>query len=765
MIWQILAFFVGHVALLSFTQLPNTYALLFLFSICLVITRLAKGNWSLIFYCVTLVIIGLMWSTFNSRLELMNSLRDDLEGKSLVVEGYIDSLPKKTSDNIIFDFKTIVIDGHQKHLKIRLNWYKQHTTIRVGDRWRLLVRLKQPRGTLNPGGFDYEKLLFQQKIRATGYVVSNQANQLLEKNNINHSIDRLRQYLQTQIEQILANQEISSVIVALAIGVNTGINSEQWQIFRSTGTNHLVAIAGLHIGFVSGLIYGVTQFLWRRITFLSLWMPTSQAAIISALITAFFYSALAGFALPTVRALIMMAVFTLTVLLRRNISVWNTYLLALLVILILMPLDVLSVGFWLSFGAVGLIIYGISGRINQQGLWWKWGRVQWIMALGLVPFLLLLFQQASLISFIANSVAIPGVGFFVLPLTLLGSLFLLIFKPLGILLLGLAAKLMTMIWLMLTKLANLQYALWYHAVPNMLSFFTSIAGILLLLSPRGIPGKWLGSFWLLPLFFYKPVGPQVGQMWFTLLDVGQGLASIVRTQHHLLVFDTGAKTSADFDMGQAVVLPYLRMIGITKVDVLVISHGDNDHIGGANSIITNMPVSQILTSIPQRFSHGLAQYCYQGQQWQWDGIFFQVLSPPQSQTYQDNNSSCVLRISDGKNSILLTGDIEKGEERVLLAQSLLLPTTLLVAPHHGSKTSSTQSFVELVHPHYVLFPIGYRNRYHFPNPIVVKRYHDVSAELEDSVQDGAITFKFDQHSGVISHERYRQEEGHFWNQK
>jgi len=292
-------------------------------------------------------------------------------------------------------------------------------------------------------------------------------------------------------------------------------------------------------------------------------------------------------------------------------------------VLILSPLAPLSVGFWLSFGAVATIIYGCSARINPHGLWWKWGRAQWVIAAGLSPLLLLFFQQASLVSVLANLIAIPFVGFLVVPLSLVGALLTLVYQPLAQLCLWVAAKAMSVIWLYLTSVAALPGALWQHSVANGWVMFSAIVGVILLLAPKGFSLRAFGWVWLMPLVFYQPPGPTAGRIWLTLLDVGQGLSAVVRTQHHVLVYDTGPKTSSDFDTGQAVVVPYLREQGINKINELMISHGDNDHIGGAKSVLKLMKVDRVLTSVPKRFAKGIVKPCIAGQHWQWDGVSFQ----------------------------------------------------------------------------------------------------------------------------------------------
>jgi competence protein ComEC len=410
---------------------------------------------------------------------------------------------------------------------------------------------------------------------------------------------------------------------------------------------------------------------------------------------------------------------------------------------------------------VAAILYGITGRLQPRGWWWKYGRVQWVISLGLMPLSLLLFQQASLISLLANLIAVPAVGFLVLPLCLSGTLLLLFYQPLGHWLLLGSAKIIGWIWQLLAWFSQVHGAIWQQGMPNGWVLAATVIGIALLLGPRGLPGRYFGLLWLCPIIFYQSPAPKMGEIRFTLLDVGQGLATVVQTAKHSLVFDTGPPMGAFDDAGQRVILPFLRSSGITRIDQLMISHGDSDHMGGAESLLRNISVAEILTSVPERFAPSLAQVCRAGQRWQWDGVDFQVLYPTLELLHQNNNSSCVLRIQSGKTVLLLTGDIEKSAEEFLVETKASLAADILVAPHHGSKTSSTTNFVRSVNPRYVLFPVGYKNRYHFPSQMVVKRYEKLNSILLNTANSGAITVNI-KAKGKIEVKQYRQEKMRVW---
>lgn len=763
----IIGFFIGCCSLLWQNPLPNFYIINSIFIIAIlgtIISILYKRFYLLPIFAI---LFGCAWGTLNAQWQLQQRLPNFLEDKIVLISGHIVSLPESQSDitHFNFDIEKLTYDNHNYSLpkKIRLSWYFPQQILQAGDRWQLLVKLKAPRSTLNPGEFDFARWLFEQKIGALAYVVNSPNNILLKPTWYFDVINKIRQHLALGITQSLTNLPLTGFITALVVGTRGELTVDQWQTLQGTGTNHLIAIAGLHIGFVAGFAFFIASFIWRRLGYLPLFIPTPQVAAASALITAIIYSALAGFALPTQRAILMLEVFLLSTLLRRNLPPWHAWFLALLIILLWDPLIVLADSFWLSFGSVALILYGSSGRTQQLSGWRKWLRIQWLIAIGLIPLSLLFFHQVAWTGFIANAIAIPWVGFIVLPLSLLGSLLWLILPKLGSLLLITAEKALELLWPILQYLANLKPLLWLQYLPNVINLISITVAVLLILAPRGIPGRWLAVIFVLPLLLWQAPKPDIGTIWFSLLDVGQGLSAVVRTQHHTLVFDTGMKYSDNFDMGSAVVIPYLRQAGIKQIDTLIISHGDLDHSGGANSILNSLPVKQLLSSVPERFPAAITQACAAGQHWIWDQVTFDVLYPPIGQLNLDNDSSCVLQISTGNNHILLTGDIEARSEYYLLTHAAeKLKTTILIAPHHGSKTSSTTDFVSATQPDYVLFPVGYHNRFHFPSQIVMNRYLDIHAVLFDSATNGMISF-------IIKPDRipslpilFRQQAGRYW---
>jgi len=390
--------------------------------------------------------------------------------------------------------------------------------------------------------------------------------------------------------------------------------------------------------------------------------------------------------------------------------------------------------------------------------------MQFSLTLGILPLTLLFFHEASIISLVANAVAVPWVGFLVIPLCMLGTISLFINASLGHLFLFLAAKAISLIWHVLEYLAALPIASIMQPIYNIWILILSMSGMLILLAPYRSYWRLLGLAALAPLFFYIPERPNTNEVWFTLLDVGQGLASVVRTQHHLLIYDTGPKFFDAADAGATTVLPFLQNFGAKKIDMLVVSHADADHSGGAKSILTHLPVEKLITSAPDFFTPYPAQNCIAGEHWEWDGIKFTFLHPGNKSGFDGNDASCVLQIAAHDNKILLTGDIEQtAEEFILKNPKNPLNTTILVVPHHGSNSSSSMPFIKATHPEYALFATGYLNRFHFPSFKVIRRYQENNAHTLNTSETGAITFKFSAQVPLSQPELYRQVNKHYWN--
>ncbi len=758
---QAAAAFVIGVLLLQFqAELPALSWLFFLPLIFLAL-RFVWLRW-LLFGC-----LGFLWALMHAHGLLDSALDPLIEGKDLLVEGVIVSLPEQRGQRTRFRFELEKLHHRGEHYpasgEVRLNWYRSAPLLKVGERWQLQVRLRRPHGFMNPGGFDYEGWLFREGIHATGYVRESLKNRKLADSNSLYLLQSLRQSLRDKIYHAVADQSVAGIIVALVIGDRSGLSREQWDLLARTGTNHLMAISGLHVGIIAGLVFFLFRWLWSCSVRLCLYLPAPQAAAISAILAALLYAALAGFTVPTQRALIMLTVVMGGILLRRQQQPSHLLSVALLLVVLVDPQSVMLAGFWLSFVAVAVILYGLSGHLSRAGLWQKWGRVQWVVAIGLAPLLLAWGMQVSLFAPLVNMVAVPLFSLLVVPLALLGSLLLLLSDGLGGWMLWPLAWLLDMFVGVLERVASQPFSAWEQGGIPTWSWLPAALGVLLLLAPAGLPGRWLGVIFLLPLLLVRPDSPVAGELWFTLLDVGQGLSAVIQTQHHSLVFDTGARFSDDFDTGSAVVAPFLRESGILHLDRLILSNADNDHAGGASTLVEQIPVHEILSGEPGEITWGSARQCTNREAWEWDGVIFRFLYPAEGSQGRGNNASCVLLVENVAGRILLTADIEKEAESWLLnSVPDQLAAEIVQVPHHGSMSSSTQAFVSAVSPDYALVPAGYRNRYRFPRPEVVQRWQAAGAKVFNTANRGAIRYRLHPAKGIMKPEFYRADAKRYW---
>ncbi len=780
MVLGTLSFLFGILLLQQFSSLPDIiwcWALLLILSLPFLPRYLQNAQYIRTIRMLILFMLGFLWALLRAHWVLDVALPTELQGKDVLVTGVIASIPLEDHRKRRFEFDIEILEFNKQKIpsvgKVRISWYgkknknsyKNKIKLKAGQRWQFWLRLKQPHGFMNPGSFDYEGWLYQKKIRATGYVRVNYKKKQFAKKLDNEASGYrmliLRQNLYDTLKNITAKNKYSGILVALALGERTGITQQQWQVFRATGTSHLVAISGLHIGLLAGFIFFLTRRLWPYCGSAALILASPRAAAISALFIAAFYAALSGFAIPAQRALIMLSVVMLSIFWRHKVQSTQVLSFALLSVLLLDPVAVLSAGFWLSFSAVAIISLAALGRLTIDKNWRMWGRLQWRISLALIPLLVFLFQQASLISPLTNLVAIPVVSFVVVPLVLLATSVSLLLPDLAAILYSLADSTLHILWWFLAYLADTPVSQWHGIKPALLPLCLASLGFALLLTPKGWPAKYVGLFLIIPLLWPNIDSLRHGEVEITLLDVGQGLAAVVQTRQHTLVFDTGPKFSQSFDTGAAVVVPFMRQKGIKKLDILVVSHKDNDHRGGLESIQAEIETSKLVSSYA---AHG-SEACYAGQNWVWDGILFEMLNPDELLSYKKrNNASCVLRISAGKESLLLSGDIEKRAETLLVQQySAQLKSTYLVSPHHGSKTSSSQAFLDAVAPDFILIPVGFKNRYRMPHVTVLQRYRDMNIPIFQTFNSGAISVRFGQKNSSKILVEYRKQSQKYWN--
>ncbi len=743
-------------------------------------------------------VLGFCWATLFALAYLRHALPTELEGRDIVVIGIIANLPGFTEQGARFDFqieRAAAVDGTDPLLpeRVSLSWpagFQGRATqsvpdVQPGERWQLTVRLTRPHGNANPHGFDYEVWLLEQNLRATGSVRPDHNSALKNQRlapfifSFTHCVERSRAWLRTRILAALPGKRYASVLVALVIGDQRGVAQSDWTIFTRTGIGHLISISGLHITMVAGMFALIGGALWRRSFFtqaeLPLHLPAQKFAALVAVTVAYLYVLLAGFGVPAQRTLYMIGVVAAALWFGRLTSVSHVLCLSLGVVLLLDPWAVMSPGFWLSFGAVATILYASVGRVAAHGGSGRWQRLwtaiapevhtQYVVTVGLVPLTMLLFGQVSMISPLANAVAIPLISFIVTPLALAGSVAPM---PLARWLLTFGHWCIDMLAQVLAWFSQFSAAVWSAPMPSAWIFIAAALGTLWLLAPRGWPLRWLGLVCWLPLLTNTPQHPEAGNFRVLAFDIGQGMGLLIETSGHRLLYDTGPAYSPESDGGNRVILPYLKARGIASLDTIIVSHSDTDHSGGALSLIEAMPVDVVMTSlaldsrIAQAAKHH--QRCVAGQHWTWDGIDFEMLHPGpsiyESSKWKPNAHSCTLKISRGSVSFLLPGDIEAIQENELVrSMPEKLRSTVLLAPHHGSGTSSTVEFLDAVHPQLALFQVGYRNRYRHPKVEVFERYREMGiARLRTDIS-GAIVLDV---GDDLRWSTYRQSHLRYW---
>jgi competence protein ComEC len=632
-------------------------------------------------------------------------------------------------------------------------------TLKPAQHWQLVVRLKPAVGMKNPIPFDYESWLFQQRLGAVGYVRPSSENQLIsEPERI--SINSLRHQLAHFLESHFSNSSQLGFLQALTIGIKHHISPEQWTALVQSGTNHLLAISGLHIGLAAAVGFYLFGWIWSLRAINMLLVPRQYIAAVGGFLIAFIYAAMAGFAIPTQRALIMVAIVLLSLVTKRPLAPFNVLALCLVVVLIWDPLSIIAPGFYLSFAAVAIILLTQNGHLPRKK--WGWLSIHGTIAFGLTPLLIIFFGQTSLIAPIANLIAVPVISLLIVPLVLLATCFYFISTTISLFIFQIAEWLLDGFWLVIATLSANALSTWSIPQLPLPYWLIVIIGSILLLLPKGVPAKYLGLVALTPLIFFQPPRPQQGEFWFTLLDVGQGLSALIETPNHTLLFDTGADFFGQFNAGKDIVIPFLNSKKIDRLDTVIVSHSDNDHIGGFAEINKRIHINNVLTSSPSLIKN--SQACLAGQSWIWDGISFDILHPYSTDKFAKNDQSCVLKVANNNSSVLLTGDIEKEAEKHLIARAAdQLASTVLIAPHHGSKTSSTKAFVKAVKPDVVLFPVGYLNRFNHPHPKVVARY-DASKYSFNTAKHGAIHIKFSE-QGMQSIQTWRQDDKKIWTAK
>jgi competence protein ComEC len=793
--WHLLLFSITVYSVSFSPELPHYSIVVILF-----VTLLLCCYWRC--FLLACVIAGLCVGFLQGYYLLAKQLPSNIEGSLVQVSGVVIGLPSASEkkQRFLFSVKQLVIENKNVDVDfsnriIQLSWY-QHLAhqpssatpspkvrkpkVNTGQQWQFTVKLRRPRGFVNPAGFDYQAYLLRKNISATGYVLDKYAPILISDSCWNLWVDCLRWQIQQRFQQLSSDPVTLAPLMALVVGDAQWLTQEQWRTFKQTGTIHLLAISGLHIGLAATIGFWLGRVLLSTVCIAFPFVVLNH--IVPRLSSIFFaglYSFLAGMSLPTQRALVMVLVFHLAGMFYYRVSPVLLIASALFVLCFLDPLAMHSQGFWLSFLAVIVLLYGFLGRnaqsMNRLGSYSiSLIKAQWILAIGLLLPNLIWLQGLSLSAPIANLFAISWVSITIVPL-LFFLLFLLLIPS------SLTDTLAHVVYAGLEKSMDLllQVLQWFEQTslgfwtpflgePSFLAIVLAVLAAGVLLLPLGISYRhhhYLACFGFLPLLF--PVHPS-SPLAIMFMDVGQGTAIVVNTKNHHLVYDTGRWFSERFNAGEHLLAPYLRASGISALDKLIVSHGDADHAGGAKGLLSAVSAKQILSGQPEAINTGqsstAAEQCYAGQQWLWDEVEFRVLWPPLAKLagLSDNNHSCVLLISYQDKHILLTGDIEKQVEQQLLSNpELPKGIDIALVPHHGSKTSSSHQWVRHTQPSWAVVTAAYNNQYHHPHPSIKARYQRGGSLFLNTANSGAVRWHVDK-QGRWQLERWRLDYRRYW---
>ncbi|MEN9372566.1 MAG: hypothetical protein RIR79_118 [Pseudomonadota bacterium] len=741
------------------------------------------------------IIVGLIFSLlgfgltgWRSAVYSENTLNPALEGQNIWVRGIVASLPQRNETGVRFRLE---LESASENLPPLLDiaWYDPNPpTLQAGERWAMLIRVKAPHGARNPHGFDYELWLWEQGVQATGYIRAGSkdpAPQRLEQT-WRYPIALARQTVRDRIYRQLsgsskAQQPFAGLIAALVLGDQSAIDRADWNVFRATGVAHLVSISGLHITMFAWFSVGVVGWLWRRSSALCLAIPATNAALMGGVVLATAYALFSGWGVPAQRTCIMLATVIFLRLMGLRWPWVQVWMLACVAVVLRDPWALLQPGFWLSFVAVGVLFatdnatnlgatpaYSISdsginriSRINSIKSHIRANlREQWVITVALTPLTLILFGQVSLVGLLANALAVPWITFLVTPLAMLGVLI----PPLW----EVAAYASAGFMAYLQWLASFSWAAWTVAIPPWWLGAAGVLGGVVIVLPWSWTMRVCGIPLLLPVLMWQAPLPPEGEFEILAPDIGQGNAVLLRTAHHALLYDTGPRYSVDNDAGHRVVVPLLQALNV-RLDRVIVSHRDRDHVGGAGAVFAMQPQATLLTSaMPDALPANAPtlEPCQAGQHWEWDGVQFEILHP-EAADYENqlksNALSCVLRISNGKKTALLTGDIEKDQEAHLLqTNAARLKADVLLIPHHGSKTSSTPEFLDAVAPRWGIIQAGYRNRYGHPAPLVSERLRQRAITVLDSPHCGAVIWQSWLADGVVC---WRIQNQRYWHHR
>ncbi len=706
---------------------------------------------------------GFYYAAWRADLRLADRVDPLWDGLSTPATGLVEGLPQATAYGWRFVLRVVQDENGVLPQRLQVmsasKWLA--TPPRGGDCLRLDLRVRPPHASQNPGVADIEGWLFERGIR--GFATATGPIEFFNNcpSDLRAYVDALRHRLREGMLKRLTDAEgrampYAGVAIALAVGDQNAISDAQWRLFRMTGVTHLMSISGLHITLLSGLIYALVYAIWRQVTWLMLRVPAVKAAAIAGLLLAMAYTLLSGFGIPAQRTLYMIAVMVIGVWLSMAHSPSRVLAAALAIVVLIDPWAALSAGFWLSFMAVAALFYAGAGRLRPPRFWRSWALTQWVASLALLPLLLMLFHEFSLVSPLANTFAIPVISFLVVPLAMLSAL--LPWDGLATLTHSVIAAVM---W-GLEILAAWPQPVWHVGEAGGQALFLAAIGLIYLILPGAFPRRFLGLVLLLPLLWPTDDRPANGVLRVDTLDVGQGLAVVVSTARHTLLFDTGPAFESS-DAGQRIVAPRLWAMGVRRLDGLIVSHADSDHSGGAASIEASFRPVWSLYGQPQAGSRQVR--CVAGQTWQWDSVRFEVLHPPMhwadNPYFSNNDRSCVVKAESAWGSVLLVADIERlGELEMLENRREHLPSTALLVAHHGSRSSSSERWIAAVRPSQAILSVGRNNAFGHPHSEALGRYRDVGSRIWRTDQVGAIRLDFLPEGSFVR--LWRDERRRYW---
>ena len=682
---------------------------------------------------------GVLWFSLHALWFQHQAWPVERAGETIEITGRVVGLPEQRDGRARIMFRTDAEarrDGVPRQLL--LNWYRPLEWFRPGERWRLTVVLAPPYGRVNPGLFDYQRYLVARRVGALGNIES--ARRLGTPAFVGAS-DRFRQSFADWLQAETVNLDVAALHRALTVADRSAMSPALAERLRRTGTAHLLSISGLHVGMVAGLAGLLAGLLATPLVRLRGWPDRKRTMLVAGLAAALCYALLAGFSLPTVRALVMLLAGFGAMLWRRAIGPGRALLTALAAVLLIDPMAPLAVGFWLSFGAVAVLIWVFSGRARGTG--WLRGLVQAqvVIAIGLLPLNIGIFQQWAPTALVANLVAIPLVGFWVLPSLLLA---------LGLFASGLPADMLVLVsekglLLFLELLDFLQlFEPWLAglstpmmAAPRLPVVALAGIGALWLLAPRGWPMRPAGAVLMLPLLWPLQYAPAEGEFEVLVPDLGDGHAVIVRTRSEVLLYGTGPGDGESRSLVPGTLAPLVRQSGRPRVDRIVVPFGHRDYAGGLVEAQRQWPKASVVSP-----TESGDRRCEAGHAWSVDGVDFRFLHPSSALPDLGGASSCVLEVRSRAGSVLLTGGIDGPVARRLVLEERLRPVNVVVLPRKGHRRSLEGDWLERLAPGLAIATASAFNARGLPHDETRQRLAGLGTTLATTGDCGALRMRF-----------------------